>query len=157
MLTMKSVSEKTYQQTSSNAAEYTVNGRRVISVREAAHRLGVSLSTVYRVDRRNGPFRFVPSGRRIFIDAVSFERYLGESTTAIRPECPVQVGTPDLEPQMPGTMLASNPPQLETAAADTAQPAMNVRPTTGGPQRELTWWEPEASIVLYIWHPPPFV
>jgi|GEM_PF-4541925 len=45
----------------------------LICVKEAAHRLGVSKSTIYRFDRVNGPFRFIIEGRRIYVDLNSFD------------------------------------------------------------------------------------
>ena len=48
----------------------------LITVKDAARRLGVSKNTVYRFDRNNGPFRIVVDGRRIFIEKVSFEAYM---------------------------------------------------------------------------------
>ena len=47
----------------------------LICVKEAAHWLGVSKSTVYRLDRVHGPFRFVVVGRRIYVDLHSFDIY----------------------------------------------------------------------------------
>jgi excisionase family DNA binding protein len=51
----------------------------LITVKEAAQRLGISTSTVYRVDRHHGPFSFIVDGRWIFIDRTSFESYLANS------------------------------------------------------------------------------
>lgn len=47
-----------------------------ISVKEAAQRLGVSRSTVYRINRDRGPFSFTVDGRKIYIDYPSFELHL---------------------------------------------------------------------------------
>jgi excisionase family DNA binding protein len=59
-----------------------------ISVKEAAQRLGVSKSTVYRIDRKNGPFRFVNDGRRIFIELASLENHMGVAAVS-EPEPPL--------------------------------------------------------------------
>lgn len=48
----------------------------LITAKEAAQRLGVSRSTVYRIDREIGPFRFVVDGRWILIDQASFESHI---------------------------------------------------------------------------------
>jgi len=53
------------------------DGRR-IGVQEAARRLGVSKSTIYRIARTDGPFRFQTDGWRVFIDLTSFEAYLSK-------------------------------------------------------------------------------
>ncbi|HUY86653.1 MAG TPA: helix-turn-helix domain-containing protein, partial [Acidimicrobiales bacterium] len=46
-----------------------------IKVREAAKRLRVSISTVYRLDREHGPIRFLSKTRPITIDPVSLENH----------------------------------------------------------------------------------
>lgn len=51
----------------------------LITVKDAARRLGVSKSTVYRFDREDGPFRFIVNGRPIFIENDSFETYLANT------------------------------------------------------------------------------
>jgi excisionase family DNA binding protein len=48
----------------------------LITVSEVAQRLGVSKSTAYRINRKNGPFLFVSVGSRVYIDRVSFEIHL---------------------------------------------------------------------------------
>lgn len=52
----------------------------MIDVKEAAKQLSVSKSTVYRLNRFNGPFRFILESRRVYIDLRSFEAYLVEKT-----------------------------------------------------------------------------
>jgi excisionase family DNA binding protein len=47
-----------------------------VSVKDAAMKLGVSRSTVYRMNRAHGPLRFVRRGRRVFIDVLEFNRYI---------------------------------------------------------------------------------
>jgi len=44
-----------------------------VNVREAAKQLRVSASTVYRLDRKNGPIRFISAKRPITIDQGSLE------------------------------------------------------------------------------------
>lgn len=51
----------------------------LITVKDAARRLGASRTTVYRIDRNDGPFRFVVDGRRIFIENASFEAFLANT------------------------------------------------------------------------------
>ena len=51
----------------------------LITVKDAARRLGASRTTVYRIDRNDGPFRFVVDGRRIFIESASFESFLANT------------------------------------------------------------------------------
>jgi hypothetical protein len=59
-------------------AETTIHERSLIRVGQAVPRLGVSKSTVYRINRKLGPFRFVLDGRRIFIGQASFESHLAD-------------------------------------------------------------------------------
>ena len=53
-----------------------------LSVREVADLLGVSRSTVYRMDRKNGPLKIWKRGRRVLFDRCDFERYLASRTAA---------------------------------------------------------------------------
>ena len=48
----------------------------LLSVAEAALALAVSRTTVYRIDRENGPFRIVKQGRRVFVDRCTFNQHL---------------------------------------------------------------------------------
>lgn len=66
-----------------------LSGSKVLSVKAVAFHLGVSRSTVYRIDRLDGPFRFIIDGRRIFVDAASFEIYLSNAGTLQLSENPV--------------------------------------------------------------------
>jgi excisionase family DNA binding protein len=69
--------EADYSQTTStvNATDTSAQSKRttLITVGEAAQRLGVSKSTAYRINRKSGPFLFASVGRRVYIDRVSFE------------------------------------------------------------------------------------
>jgi Helix-turn-helix domain len=48
----------------------------LMTVADAALALSVSRSTVYRVDRENGPFKILRQGGRLFIDRCTFDQYL---------------------------------------------------------------------------------
>ena len=77
----------------------------LITVKDAARRLGVSKSTVYRFDRSHGCLRFVIDGRRVFIEEASFETYLANANRRkggidlpadeFPPDCPQQLDTGD--------------------------------------------------------------
>jgi len=56
-----------------------------ISVGDAATRLGVSRSKLYRMDRVNGPLRFIRDGWRLYIELSSLQSLLGEGRYAIGP------------------------------------------------------------------------
>lgn len=112
----------------------------LISVTEAAQRLGVSKSTVYRIDRKNGPFRFVAEGRRIFIDLASFEIQL-TSTQGSEPEPPLQTdGGQHICPQERDAEGAD----LETREAPTVAP--QAAPTSD-PVSLVTWCGPRERII----------
>jgi hypothetical protein len=79
------VNKMTTESTQANSTQtlYTRDSRSsqpmLITVKAAARRLGVSRSSVYRIDRNDGPFRFVVDGRRIFIESASFESFLANT------------------------------------------------------------------------------
>jgi len=103
----------------------------LVSIKEAAQRLRVSRSTAYRIDRINGPFRFVTSGRRIFIDLKSFDDYLGANTPSEAvpiPEPEKRQSHMDIEPARDDLKIqVPAPAQL---------PKVNLPPKSCG-QREL--------------------
>jgi excisionase family DNA binding protein len=122
----------------------------LISVTEAAQRLGVSRSTVYRIDRKNGPFRFVADGRRIFIDLTSFEAHL-TNTLRSEPEPPLQ--TDDVLIQCPQEgdeertdLQAREAPTVTTQPVPSRQSAIPL-PSHG--QREGTIPKRDRAFVVF--------
>ena len=59
----------------------------LITVKDAARRLGVSKSTVYRFDRDDGPLRFIVDSRPILIENDSFETHLANIRRHITEPC----------------------------------------------------------------------
>lgn len=100
-----------------------------LTVKQVAERLGVSVSTVYRIKRVNGPFLFVPAGRRVLIDIDSFESYLRNKRTEDSAPVPTGVEVTDQ--------------QLAT------EPARPVRKGTGQRELNIPWREP--SMVIFMW------
>jgi len=86
----------------------------LITVKDAARRLGVSKSTVYRFDRDNGPLRFVVDGRPILIENDSFETYLAN------------IHRPETEPGSPEDEGLCDCPQEEQP--DRTTPIMGEKP-----------------------------
>jgi excisionase family DNA binding protein len=109
-----------------------------LTAKEAAHRLGVSLSTIYRIDREHGPFRFVLDGRRIFIDQASLELHLanirgvhaddGAHAVASFPPCPRPATEVQTQPQIAEPMIET----FETMTPQASLPASG-----SGGQRDL--------------------
>jgi excisionase family DNA binding protein len=112
------------EQANPTAALHTVDSRSsrssLITVKDAARRLNVSASTVYRFDRKNGHLTFVADGRRIFIENVSFEDYLAKTgRNATEPDAPAD-DVPRHCPQE--EQPAPAPPPKEALVADVATP-----------------------------------
>jgi excisionase family DNA binding protein len=112
----------------------------LISVAEAARRLGVSKSTIYRFDRKNGPFRFVADRRRIFIDLASFEIHL-TSTPGIEP-------VPSLQTDE-GQHLCPQEREAEKADLETREVPVVAIPAApaSDPVSLWTWCGPREPIV----------
>jgi excisionase family DNA binding protein len=112
----------------------------LMSVREAAQRLGVSKSTVYRIDRKNGPFRFVTDGRRIFIDLGSLENHMGVAAVG-EPEPPLQADG--------GQTLCPQEPEAEGAELDTRElpSAAPQAAPTNAPASPVTWCGPREPFI----------
>ena len=109
----------------------------LITVKDAARRLGVSKSTVYRFDRDDGPLRFVVDGRPILIENASFETYLAN------------IRRPEIEPGSPADEVPRDCPQEEQPERTNSQmgeiqlevpthilPSDAPRPTSSSGQRE---------------------
>jgi hypothetical protein len=109
-----------------------------LTVKAAAQRLRKSMSTVYRIDRKNGPFRFVIDGRRVFIDAESFAAYLAGIGGI-----PVDDGrevSECLQPAQEPAELAGAPSvngAMETESASAATPTPPVPASSSEGQRDL--------------------
>lgn len=110
----------------------------VITVNQAAQRLGVSRSTVYRINRVCGPFLFIVDGRRIFIDVSSFELHLASiigvhaDDDSPRAESIRQILQPANEPKAESQVHESPIEMSETAGPGASLPA-----STSCGQREL--------------------
>ncbi len=123
-----------------------------LTVREAALRLGKSLSYVYRLNREHGPFRFILERRRIYIDAASFEDYMTNvqateqsSVTAKKPENLNQPDTP------PKPMEESPSKQLTKIVSTGPSPQEPAAPQTWSGQRELVIRPSrQAIVVVYV-------
>jgi hypothetical protein len=104
-----------------------------LTVKQGAERLGVSRSSAYRIKRVDGPFLFFRVGRRIFIDAPSFETYLGH-----------------VRHQTQATPVAVTG-SLSDVRAQTPEPKSPSNPRKGSWQRELNiaWRGP--SVVILVW------
>jgi hypothetical protein len=121
----------------------------LISVKEAAQRLGVSRSKAYRIDRKNGPFRFVIEGRRIFIDLASFETHVNRESD---PQPPLQTCDERSLCFQEGTAGRTDPEKREVlAAAPQASPSsQSASPLPSCGQRDLIMPEPNRPfIVMY--------
>ena len=98
----------------------------LITVKDAARRLGVSRSAVYRIDRNDGPFRFVVDGRRIFIENASFETFLANT------------GRNGTEPDTAADDVTCDCPQEEQPERTPSQvDAMPVEPPRPSPFRDV--------------------
>jgi excisionase family DNA binding protein len=112
----------------------------LINVTEAAQRLGVSKSTVYRIVRKNGPFRFVADGRRIFIDRTSFEAHL-TNTLVCEAEPSLQA---DDDPIFCPQEVDAERTDIETREA----PAAATQPAPASdPAPQVTWCGPREPII----------
>lgn len=93
----------------------------LITVKDAARRLGASRSTVYRIDRNDGPLRFVVDGRRIFIDTASFETFLantggnGTESELTADDVPID--------SIQGEQAERTPPKIDAMPAEPPRPS----------------------------------
>ncbi len=140
---MKEILVQTVSKTEVLITETQIQQSSRLSVRQAAQRLAVSKSKVYRMDREHGPFRFVLDGRRIFIDAPSFELHLANIRGIHAEDDP-----PRAEGMRQFLQLANEPkaepqtaePQIESVK--TVVPVASLPESTAGGQRELTMRAP---------------
>ena len=110
----------------------------LITVRQAAQRLGRSNSTVYRIDRNHGPFRFGRDGRMIFVELDSFETYLAtivknHSSTGTNSEQNIRSGQ-DLETAT-DTQSPICDPRIEAFEMNAPKESLPISASAG--QREL--------------------
>jgi excisionase family DNA binding protein len=124
----------------------------LITVKEAAQRLGVSRFKVYRIDRKTGPFRFVVDGRRIFIDQASLETHIGNcrgnrshnGLLEVGGVLPCQQPANDSETQSETDEVRLTAPEMAT---------LNASPSTSTRQgqRELIMRDhPRSFVVFYV-------
>jgi hypothetical protein len=110
-----------------------------LTVKAAAQRLRKSPSTVYRIDRKNGPFRFVIDGHRVFIDAESFAAYLS-GIDGIRGDDGREVSEclqPAQEPAEQAGVPSANGAMEKTKSTSAATPTFPVPASGSEGQREL--------------------
>lgn len=85
-----------------------------LSVREAAMCLGVSASTVYRLDREHGPFRIEKRRGRVLVDRKDFDRHTAinsnqeQSTIATEVPEPTPVTFQGSSVEQPATSAVSH-------------------------------------------------
>jgi excisionase family DNA binding protein len=122
----------------------------LITVREAAQRLAVSRSTVYRIDRETGPFRFVVDGRRIFIDQASLESHIANSRRNRSNDGPLKVESV-LPCQQPAneSETRSETDQLQLTAPEMATLNASLSTSTRQGQRELIMREHRQSCAFF--------
>lgn len=119
----------------------------LISVKEAAQRLGVSRSKAYRIDRKNGPFLFLTVGRRIFINLASFEGHLA-SKPGSAPEAPLQTDEGQRLCRKGGVDREAR--EAPAGATQPAQSSQSASPLPGCGQRDLIMPNPSLPfIVMY--------
>ena len=124
----------------------------LVTVKEAAQRLGVSRSKVYRIDREIGPFRFVVDGRWIFIDQASLESHIANSRDSRTDDGLPRAGSV-LPCHQPGTESDSQSEIDEPrfSATETATPSASLPTSCRGGQRELIMREhPQPFVVFYV-------
>jgi hypothetical protein len=134
---MKTESSQTHLRNKPDAADAQRVDPTTMSVKEAADRLGVPCWKVYRMDRKEGPFRFVLEGRRVFIDVTSFELHLRNVAGICANDClalaenvePVQQPVKVLDTQL----LVD---RQQPASPDAPMPRTSPLPSRGGGQRE---------------------
>jgi hypothetical protein len=132
-----------------NAAAAQSTRSTVITAKQAAQRLGVSRSTIYRVDRVRGPFQFIIDGRRIFIDLTSFASHLADirgiraDDDPLRVESMVQYQHPANEPK-----AEPQTDELQIESSKTAISGASLPASDGGGQRDLIMREPTGPCVV---------
>lgn len=107
-----------------------------ITVAEAARRLGRSRTTVYRLNRHNGPVAILWKGRRVFVHADSLNSFIENRDAGRGPANRAE----------PVTIISAEPTQATVRTPQT--PAV---PTRERGQRELTWTGRRPSVVIYVW------
>lgn len=84
-----------------------------ISVQEAACRLNVSPSRIYRMDRSNGPFPIFKSGWRVWIELAGIEAFMAGKKSAL-------AGVDSELPAAPGVEATQTPTGTEDQQGSTA-------------------------------------
>jgi excisionase family DNA binding protein len=122
----------------------------VISVKEAAQRLGVSRSTVYRIDREIGPFRFIVDGRRIFIDEESLESHIANDICNRTDDGLPKVGSvvPCQQPAKKSD-AQSETDELQLTAPEMAKLNASLSTSTRQGQRDLIMREHRHSFAFF--------
>ena len=97
-----------------------------ITVAEAARCLQRSTSTIYRMDRANGPVTFLIRGRRVFVHAASLGSYIEQRRNGSE-------GPSSRDPKAPNVLATTNG---ATSGVHHVQPAIV---SSGRGQRDLIW------------------
>lgn len=110
----------------------------LVTVKQAAKSLGVSRSTVYRIDREHGPLRFIISGRWIFIEKASLESYAASRRGIRADDCPLEIKSV-LLCQQPATVpeTKSHIDELQVVTSGTTMASTSHLASGSGGQREL--------------------
>lgn len=98
-----------------------------MSVAEAALALSVSRSTVYRMNRQNGPFKILKQGGRVLIDRDGFNRFVS------------------------GKAPASDPVNHQLAIATSSPSPPNARSSRKSGQRELVIPNRRPVVIFYMY------
>jgi DNA-binding MurR/RpiR family transcriptional regulator len=111
-----------------------------INVKAAAKRLGVSTSTVYRLDREHGPIRFLSTKRPIAVDLVSLETHL------------THTGGIELEPDFhldEERSLSTHKEKVEQIHSDAREVPVVATPSapTSDPASLVTWCGPREPFI----------
>ena len=123
-----------------------------VNVREAAKRLGVSRSAVYRLDREHGPIRFLSVKRPIAIDLASLEAQVANANSIEREPELTTDGLPcpcPHEAQAEQTEWGTSEMSMDTAQS--APPMRPMSPSSSCGQRDLRLIRRNgAAVITYL-------
>lgn len=146
---MKSQFSVADQDNSRSVVPMMINGKAVITAAQAAARLGRSRSAVYRMGTGTGPFQFVRSGRRIFIDVTEFNCFLVNRIGGNRRK-QQSTDASGQDPQVEAPARSQEVVPAQDMSPDGVQCLPNVEANTGGGQRELTLPQRWPHPVVYM-------
>jgi hypothetical protein len=92
-------------------SEVSLEPREAVSVKDAARELEIPAWRIYRMNRTEGPLRFVQHGRRIFIETSSLDSYTGR----LRRQNPLE------------NSISENPRTVPEFSIDSVEPQNNER------------------------------